>query len=174
MSVEKPDNLTLTADLKSIRLTHAEVGTTVRSPQEAGPVDVLLDKEVAAEVVEDRGNELVVRLEFTVSVVPEARDGGDDGGESEKYLPDPVVWINPTFELSYQLTAGATRPTEADLHVFADATATFNAWPYLREFVQTMLARMDLPRMTLPLLRRRPAPARPEELHQATHSRGSK
>ena len=170
MSIEKPDDLTLTADLKSIRLLGADVGATVRTPQEAGPVDFFLDKEVAAELTEVGGDELVVRLEFTVNVVPEVEDG-DDGEGSEAELPDPVVWINPAFELRYRLPAGASRPSESDLLVFADATATFNAWPYLREFVQSMLARMDLPRMTLPLLRRRPAPVQSED-HPANQAQG--
>jgi len=173
MSIENPDNLTCTADLKSIRLTHAEMGTTVRAPQEAGPVDVMLAKEVAAELVEDGCDEFVVRLEFAVSVIPEARDG-DEAGEGAAEPPDPVVWINPAFELRYELSPGTSRPTEAALRLFADATATFNAWPYLREFVQAMLGRMDLPRMTLPLLRRRPAPAQPEELDQGSRAQGSK
>lgn len=36
---------------------------------------------------------------------------------------------------------------------FADKNGVFNAWPYWREFVQNMTARMQLPPLTLPTYR---------------------
>ena len=36
---------------------------------------------------------------------------------------------------------------------FADKNAVFNAWPYWREFVQSMTTRMQLPTLTLPTYR---------------------
>jgi hypothetical protein len=39
-----------------------------------------------------------------------------------------------------------------DVRAFAEFNATFNAWPFWREFVQSMTARMGLPAVVVPLL----------------------
>ena len=43
--------------------------------------------------------------------------------------------------------------TEKQFAAFAKYNGVFNAWPYWREFVQSMTARLNLPPLTLPVFR---------------------
>jgi len=65
---------------------------------------------------------------------------------------DRVVVVTATFELLYELKEGAEVSEEALGH-FARINALYNGWPYWREFLQNTLARLDLPQLTVPLLR---------------------
>jgi len=73
----------------------------------------------------------------------------DDGGGS-KGTPD--LFIEAHFLLVYKLTS-ATGLEPENLQAFADLNGRFNAWPYWREFVQTMTTRMGLPALTVPSLK---------------------
>jgi len=90
------------------------------------------------------------------------------GQNSAFALPDLLEWdsqveglhIVGTFVLQYearfdeQLTL-IDEPIEvasADVVAFATFNATFNAWPYWREFVQSMTSRMGLPSVVIPVL----------------------
>lgn len=53
------------------------------------------------------------------------------------------------------------RITERDIEMFAAYNASVNVWPHVREFVQSMAARMMLPPLILPLFR--PAEAIPAD-----------
>ena len=66
--------------------------------------------------------------------------------------------IRGTFELSYEVPDGEVFATE-ELEAFADFNAVFNAWPYWRELVQTSMARMSLPVLTVPVFRITPRDA---------------
>jgi preprotein translocase subunit SecB len=65
---------------------------------------------------------------------------------------EPLVLVKGVFELCYRLPKGQTT-TEDGLAEFASVNAVFNAWPYFRELVQSTMARMSLPPLTLPLYR---------------------
>jgi len=56
------------------------------------------------------------------------------------------------FALDYAVTRADLLPklTEDDLLQFAGLNGIRNAWPYMREYCQSMLARMQLPQFTLP------------------------
>ena len=43
--------------------------------------------------------------------------------------------------------------TREDLEAFCAMNGVFNAWPYAREFVQSSMARMNLPALVLPVMR---------------------
>lgn len=70
----------------------------------------------------------------------------------------PLVGVKGVFELTYHVPEGFNTSAE-ELGRFAALNGVFNAWPYFREFVQAMMARMDLPPITLPLYRVAPRPA---------------
>lgn len=151
MAEPRPMNeLTARADLKGIRLVTAEVGTSVRSPEEVGNVVVAFDNEIDVQLPE-ADDRLRVRLTFHVYLVPL-----ENGEPPLEEIPEPVVWIKPAFELEYAVPEGLDVSKEV-AHTFASGTGVFNAWPYLREFVQSTLSRMGLPQVTVPLLRRQPA-----------------
>jgi hypothetical protein len=65
---------------------------------------------------------------------------------------DTVVTIGVTFELKYSIQ-GDQPPTQKELAAFAGTNAVFHAWPYWREFVQSMFLRMNLPPVLLPVFR---------------------
>ena len=71
--------------------------------------------------------------------------------------------IRGTFELLYRIPAGEDFSSE-EFEAFAQVNAIFNAWPYWRELVQTSLARMDMPVLTVPVFRiKRPVTAEDQE-----------
>jgi hypothetical protein len=56
------------------------------------------------------------------------------------------------FELRYRIRSDLG-PSNDVLTEFARANGVFNAWPYFRELLQTMLHRMELPSTVLPAFR---------------------
>ena len=61
-----------------------------------------------------------------------------------------------SIECSFLLTYSAPSVgdlTPGNLEAFAQINGIFNAWPYWREFVQNMAARMGLPQLVIPVFR---------------------
>lgn len=75
---------------------------------------------------------------------------------------DPDLQVDANFELVYSVPADAN-PTPTELQAFADTNALLNCWPYWRELVHGMAARMGLPPLLLPLFRLTPTPAQAQE-----------
>lgn len=69
-----------------------------------------------------------------------------------------------TFEVSYTIRDGYS-PTEQEKSSFSRGTGVFNCWPYAREFLRDITARMGHLAPTLPLLRM--IPKRPPEASPA-------
>jgi len=75
--------------------------------------------------------------------------------------PENVLHIAAEYTLTYTLPeGGAEYPPEA-LNCFAELNGALNVWPYWRELVHTVVARVGLGSITLPVFR---AKARPVEL----------
>ena len=70
--------------------------------------------------------------------------------ESEDVLPPPL-FVEVRFALSY-LLASNDEIDEQKIDAFGKMNGVYNAWPYIREFVQSTLTRMSLPALTLPVL----------------------
>ena len=68
---------------------------------------------------------------------------------TQELVDKSPVLIEATFLLTYAIENEG--PTEREAEAFAAATATYNVWPYWREFVQSMTTRMGLPGITIPL-----------------------
>jgi len=67
---------------------------------------------------------------------------------------DPIVFrIEATFLARYRFANQARRISNIELEAFRKGNAVLAVWPYLREFVQTITARMGFPTEPLPLLR---------------------
>ena len=62
------------------------------------------------------------------------------------------IQVDGSFELIYSVPPD-TKATPVELQAFADTNALLNCWPYWRELVHDMAARMELPPLTLPFLR---------------------
>ena len=61
--------------------------------------------------------------------------------------------INATFLARYRFADQAKPPAKTEVEAFRKGHAVLAVWPYLREFVQTITARMGFPTEPLPLLR---------------------
>jgi hypothetical protein len=64
----------------------------------------------------------------------------------------PFVRVMATYILKYKLLAKAV-PSQDALGFFSRVNATYNAWPYWREFLAGSLQRLELPPLTLQLMR---------------------
>lgn len=126
--------------IKDIRLIEASVKTNIRTATEAGEVDLAIDSSASVkDYTKDTGIFSVV-AEINARLVPV---------ESER---DPAVSVRAAFELRYSLPKDL-KVSPAQLNTFARINGIFNAWPYWREFVQSTIARMNLPPVTLPVFR---------------------
>jgi hypothetical protein len=69
------------------------------------------------------------------------------------------VQVDATLELVFSYPADTSPlPSSEELQAFANTSALMNCWPYWRELVQNMVARMNLPPFVVPLLRYVPPP----------------
>jgi preprotein translocase subunit SecB len=126
--------------LKDIRLVEANVKTSVRSAHEVGEVELAIDKSaIVKEYAADDGMFWVL-AKIHAQLIPV---------EPKK---SPPVSIKATFELRYSMPK-ELKVSQAQLSTFARINSVFNVWPYWREFVQNMVARMNLPTLTLPVFR---------------------
>jgi len=67
---------------------------------------------------------------------------------------DPLAFhIEATFLARYRFADRAKPASKIELEAFRKSHAILVVWPYLREFVQTIAARMGFPTEPLPLLR---------------------
>jgi preprotein translocase subunit SecB len=63
---------------------------------------------------------------------------------------DFALKISGIFRLSY---SSKVPLPDTFLEIFIDRTVPLHTWPYFREFVQNMTQRMNVPPLTLPLLK---------------------
>ena len=78
---------------------------------------------------------------------------GEDGS--------PRVNAQIDFQLTYKL-AGDEPIAEGDLSEFSNTNGPYHSWPFLRQLLFDLCARMDFPALTLPVLQI--LPTRPKEL----------
>ena len=62
-----------------------------------------------------------------------------------------MLEVECTFELGLRV---ATPMTKDYFAIFARVNLPVNTWPYFREFVHSMISRMGLPPVVLPLVKR--------------------
>jgi preprotein translocase subunit SecB len=139
--IEPPLRIIKAVQLREIRLVEANCKTRIRSVQEAGDVEVRLDWSARLKEKEP-DNSFVIAPSLDLQIVPK--------GAKEETLP--LVWMRVGFEATYRLPDGL-RATRRELRDFAQINGIFNVWPYWREFIQNMFARMNLPPFFLPVYR---------------------
>ncbi|MHB1559967.1 MAG: hypothetical protein ACYC61_21155 [Isosphaeraceae bacterium] len=64
----------------------------------------------------------------------------------------PTLSIQAKFVISYSLDK-LDDLNQENVEAFAGTNAVYNVWPYWREFVQSTVARMGLPPLTIPVFR---------------------
>jgi hypothetical protein len=78
-------------------------------------------------------------------------------------MEGPEIQIDATFEIVYSFPKDATpAPSLEEMQAFANTNALMNCWPYWRELVQSMVSKMGLPPLVVPLLRWIPPAPSPE------------
>ena len=123
--------------IESVRLCEAHCRSAVHPSEIADSINVKTSTEAA--VVKEPGDNSSLRVETTFTM--EVRSASDE----EKLQAE----IRGRFELSYEVPGKESFSPEGFGHV----NAVFNAWPYWRELVQTSLARMAMPPLTVPVFR---------------------
>jgi len=71
--------------------------------------------------------------------------------EGDERPESPPLHVDVAFALTYSLQS-LDEIDEEKIDAFGKMNAVYNAWPYVREFVQSTLVRMGLPALTLPVL----------------------
>jgi len=122
-----------TITLLSSSVTRAKAGTEFQEPFSARPVL----SNVAPFL---RGHLLVVEVSFEYSAWDSAEP------------PQRLFLVNCAFEVSYQMRPDHA-PTEEEISSFGRGTAVFNCWPYAREYLRDITARIGHQTPALPLLR---------------------
>jgi len=74
------------------------------------------------------------------------------GLNAVKSKGEPLAKIRADMLLGYNIN-NFEGLTDAHFKCFAEQNAIFNAWPYWREFIQSMTTRMQLPPLILPVHR---------------------
>jgi preprotein translocase subunit SecB len=82
-------------------------------------------------------NTCVVTLEYQLAAAY--------AGQKEK-----VLSVEATYEVTYKVSVPMT---DEMFGVFSKTSLPLNTWPYFREFANSILTRMGLPGLTLPVLK---------------------
>jgi hypothetical protein len=141
------------AEIDSVRLRRARLSSRSLLDAVRGPIVL----EFSHKARQARGPEGVLRLEIDFRF----------RGEQERALAErearsarePLVLVECTWEVDYRLANGY-QPAPKAVQAFKDGNGIFNCWPYFREYLQNTVTRMNLPPLTVPLLRLLPKPPR--------------
>src|ERR1035438_9475279 len=125
--------------LKRVVLRHCQSSAESAEALSKGATSWRLSHTATANVVED--GLLRIQVEFHVH------------GESSAEPPARLVLVECAFDLDYELDDKSFQPSLESVTAFKDGNAVFNCWPYTREFVQNIAARMGLDLPPLPFLR---------------------
>lgn len=125
-------------DLESIRFVDCHFSYVKR--RDGADSEVRLG--LAEQEVELEGNALHVSMLFEFLAPPPFDD------ELEKQ-----VTIRARVSLEYTAKTDRGEVQREDAETFGRVNGIYNAWPYLREYVQSSLLRLGLPPFELPLLR---------------------
>jgi len=147
------------AEIESVRLLKSRVASRSLPEPLRGPIALRLNHK-ARQAPAPKG---LLRLEvsFHVSGAEEKAATAAGSGRAR----EPLAFVECAWEVDYRLAEGYEPPREA-VKAFKDGNAVFNCWPYFREYVQNTITRMNLPPLTLPLLRLLPKPPKKEALQQ--------
>ena len=125
--------------IEGIRLSRSEVrSASALPPGTALRVEYALNGEAKAD---QDGKRITVCASFT------ARANIVDGSDS----PDPAFHVEAEFLLDYTISS-LEGISDEHLQAFGKMNGIYNAWPYWREYVQSMTARMGFPPLALPVL----------------------
>lgn len=127
-------------EIENIRLVRADVFSQIRTAQEASNAEVKLSW--SSKIEKEEPGRFTVRAALQVRIHSEGRD-------------EAVVRIDAEHEVNYRYPVDFSIKAD-QLEHFARVNAIYNAWPFWREFVQSMMLRQGLPPFVLPLMKVEP------------------
>ena len=139
------------AEIDSVRLRKARVASRSILDPVSSPIALRFGHK-ARQVQAPKG---VLRLEIDFRLSGEQEDAVSE--REPKAAKEPLVLVECTWEVDYRLADGY-QPAPKTVRAFKDGNAIFNCWPYFREYLQNTVTRMNLPPLTVPLLRLMPKP----------------
>jgi len=146
--VAKPDQLAglvQQVTLADLRLVGSR--TSLAFAGDAPPPEVEQQISIKAfKTVHENVDHIACILSFRISAEKESKEDQEVGAGA--------FLIEASFALAYAFKSLANISDE-QIQEFGQRNELYNAWPYWREFVQTMTARMGLPALKIPLLRPR-------------------
>ena len=131
---EEAQGLQAKLRLRDISLHRCEVDCAGPLLQAMEPVR-LLDSEIESELIRSD----VSGLDFAVTL--------------RIVCDEPAFHIYATFLARYLFADGARSASKTEVEAFRKSHAVLTVWPYIREFIQTVTARMGFPTEPLPLVR---------------------
>ena len=126
--------------MSGIRLSRAKA--SAHPPEISLNENIAISMDVKSKQVSCGKIHLVIEVDFRLT--------GNKQADNPK--AKPVILVECSFEVSYQLNSGFEPSTE-QIQAFKDGNAIFNCWPYCRQYVQDMVLRLGYPPITLPFLR---------------------
>ena len=136
--LKKIASLISSVELNDVRLVESSVKTVIRSPKDAGDVDITFKAGAKVDAPPTAGVFYVLATaEMNIAL---------------RQTKVSAVSVRAAYELKYHLP-GKLKTNAKDLNKFAQVNGIFNAWPFFREFIQNSFERMHLPSMTLPVYR---------------------
>jgi hypothetical protein len=163
--IKRARRLMALSDVQSIRLiaarvTHFPMSREQGRARKAGrPIlEVVVSSPKTRGVLTD-GNRLRVVIRYSLKA---KRDPDKN--------PIVALDVRATFELLYKLPEDL-KPSEGEISAFCNTNALLNSWPYWREFTQSMISRMNLPPLTMPLFRFAPSSQRPSASKESVGAR---
>jgi len=143
-TVKKPDIFELAVivservQIKEVRLINC---TCTQTPLASRGPQALDFKDFNVRAVQEDKKYILVFPSFRLEAKPEEE-------KSEK----PSIAIEAEFLLIYELD-NCEDIKQDSIEAFGRVNGIYNAWPYWREFVQSTIARMGLPNLTIPVFR---------------------
>lgn len=101
---------------------------------------------------EEGDRHFIVSVTYSIEVEEAASNSDDeDDGEDERRVATIAFTHAALFSL--QIREGEDPPTSEELEAFASTTGQFALYPYAREFVSMITARLGLPALTIPMFK---------------------
>jgi hypothetical protein len=135
-------------DLQSVKLLACDCKQKPKCPE--GPKTFDIERTSRFEVDKEQ-NVVGVFIRFVLNAFAEG---------VEQKPENSFLTMEATFLLLYSINS--TEGLDDDAYKsFAELNGMYNAWPYWREFVQSITSRMQVPTLTIPVFRISPPKAKP-------------
>jgi len=141
------------SELDDVYLLDANITS---DPSTREPRGSELQYTINSKTLKTEDNNFSVLVSFKISAI------------QKKHSKNPIMTIEAKFVLVYSFDKANTLLPE-HIEQFAKIYSNESAWPYWREFVQNMVARMGFPTLTIPVLK-----FKIEKIKKITKSKASK